>query len=178
MSVTFRLTAKLGRRVNEPLVTEPPPSTGILGDWYADLLYFDRQQIILAVSEKSFLPILLLAKDAKSFLERLAQTLASALAKLGVPASKVEKEISQMAPASFAKTASRQVLGIMNQMVKDLEWISGYRTFWELEQHLADRPCKPLKMDSPDRYTRKLFDAPPPHMRPHLRLVTGTQKNN
>ena len=125
MSFTIRMTAKLVKRVKEPLVADPPASTGLLGDWYANLLYIDRQQLILAVSEKTLLPLLVPAKDAKDFPRRLRESLAEFLAALKIPTDKIEKELAEMSSRTFSKTASRQLLGSMNDFANALEYYVG-----------------------------------------------------
>jgi hypothetical protein len=70
------------------MVAESPCSSGSLGDWYANLLYIDRQQFILAVSEKTLLPLLISAKDAKLFPQRLRESLAESLDALKHPKRK------------------------------------------------------------------------------------------
>lgn len=177
MSLTIRITAKLARRVNEPLVAAPSSSTGLLGDWYANLLYIDRQQIILAVSEKTLFPLLIPAKDAKTFPQRMRESLAESLAALNVPADKIYTELVEMDSWVFAKTASRQVLGSMNDFANALDFYVGHgESLKRLEQRLGETPCSPIGMDSPIDATCKLFGVITPRPSwlknvPHLRLL-------
>lgn len=177
MNFTIRVTAKLAKRINEPLITEPSSSTGLLGDWYANLLYIDRQQIILAVSEKTLLPLLIPAKDAKLFPQRLRESLAESLSTLNIPKEKIEKELAEMSTWTFAKTASRQVLGSMNDFANALTFYVGSgETLQKLQTRLGETPCSPIGMSSPIDSTCKLFGVNPPRPSwlkavPHLRLV-------
>ena len=177
MSFTIRMTAKLVKRVKEPLVADPSASTGLLGDWYANLLYIERQQVILAISEKTLLPLLIPAKDAKLFPERLIESLKDSLAALNIPKEQVAKELAEMSSWIFAKTASRQVLGVMTDFGKALDFYVGHReTLQQLQARLAETPCSPIGMDSPVESTCKLFGVSAPRPRwlkgtPHLRLV-------
>ena len=177
MRFTIRMTAKLAKRVKEPLVADPSASTGLLGDWYVNLLFIERQQILLAVSEKTLLPLLILAKDAKSFPQRLRSSLSEILTKLGIPKEKIANELAEMTTWSFAKTASRQVLGSMNDFANALDFYAGNgETLLRLQTRLAETPCSPIGMDSPLEATCKLFGviAPRPSWTkaaPSLRLV-------
>ena len=57
----------------------------------------------------------------------------------------------------YARTASRQILGSLNDFV----WICGAyldgRPLLDVALHLADTPCGPLRMDSPRHVTAALF---------------------
>lgn len=63
---TFRCTQKLLDRLHVTPTLAPDPSDSVLGDWYANLIRVGRTQLVLAVSERTLLPVVLEAKDSGS----------------------------------------------------------------------------------------------------------------
>jgi len=57
--ITFRCTKRVVERFRLEPVEEAPASTGILGDWYANLLNVGSQRFVLCVSERTLLPVIL-----------------------------------------------------------------------------------------------------------------------
>jgi len=119
--VVLRCTKKLLARTG-PAAEVVPPSTTRLGDWYANLLYTRQGQLILCAAERTLLPVLVPARDAKSLPQRLAHAAGQILAAIGVPPALIEAELKEMADVSIARTANRQVLGSMN----DFAFVAGY----------------------------------------------------
>ncbi|WP_377155062.1 DUF6933 domain-containing protein [Roseateles sp. UC29_93] len=56
---TFRCTRKLLDRIKVEPKPEPVSPQRILGDWYAHLVHVGQVQIVLAVSERTLLPVVL-----------------------------------------------------------------------------------------------------------------------
>ena len=72
---------------------------------------------MLAVSEKSLLPVLLTTQGVAKLPERLPDAIAEVLAFLEIPDEAIRGEIAAMKEGcTVAKTASRVVLGSMNDM--------------------------------------------------------------
>jgi len=132
----LRCTGKLLKRFGGPTKIASPiePSTR-LGDWYAHLL-FKRPQIVLCVSERTLLPVLVPARDAARFVPRLRDALARSLRAL-VPAALVMAETNAMADAVIGKTASRSVLGSINDFTH------------MLDAYLDGRPALPASVRRP-----------------------------
>ena len=118
-----------------------------------------RKPIILAVSARTLLPVLIPARDPASLGPRLAAALAEILAALGIPADQIRDEQQQMAQIAFAPTSSRQILGTMNDFDRMLEPAPG-QSLTSAALELAQAPCGPIGMDSPDRATVSLFANP------------------
>jgi len=147
---TLRATAKLLKRLKVKPEAAPPASTTKLGDWYANLLYIQRQQLVLCVSEASLLPVIVRAAGKEPLAARLPAAVGDMLAALSVPAPIVDGELASMQQVTIAATASRTVLGSMN----DFAWLlEGYweptASLLELALKVADAPCSPLKMGRP-----------------------------
>jgi len=80
------------------------------------------------------------------------------LTALGIPAHQVEEEQRQMAQIAFARTVSRQILGTMNDFDRMLDPAPG-QSLISAALELAEAPCGPIGMGSPDRVTLNLFDV-------------------
>lgn len=113
MGFTVRGTKKFLDRVGRP-VADPPASSTVLGDWYANVLYW-RPQVALFVNSSTFVPVLMPLAPSAGVVDRFPLAMAEALAALGIDPRFVDVETTEMTSAVLAKTASRQVLGVMNE---------------------------------------------------------------
>jgi hypothetical protein len=110
---TVRGTKKFLDRVGRSVV-EPPASTTALGDWYANVLFW-RPQVALFVNATTFLPVLMPLAPAGAVLARLPGAMSEVIHVLGIDPRFVVAEQEAMHDVTLAKTASRQVLGVMNE---------------------------------------------------------------
>jgi hypothetical protein len=153
---TQRLLARLAR---------PPAEIGIeptthLGDWYANLLRVGRRQLVLAISERTFLPVVITAAPANTIVARLRVELPEILRAMSVEGATIDEELAEMANVTVARTASRQVTGVLVDFSKLLAfWIEDGLPVVECSLKLAETPCSPLYKTtvSPDRATAALF---------------------
>lgn len=152
-----RCTKKLLERMRIDPEADPPESSTVLGDWYANLLYDGKRQLILCVSEKTLLPVVLPAADAREFHRRLPEALLDVLKGLGVSSSASERELREMREVVIGRTASRSVLGTMNDFAFAISFCRREESLTALALWLAETPCKPINMNSPDRETRAAF---------------------
>lgn len=156
---TFRATAKLLRRMNARPDESQRPSTGLLDDWYANLLVVRPAHLVLCVSERTLLPVILPAKDSASLPMRLGAALGDTLRAIGVPEVDVLRELRHMVDWRVSKTASRQVLGSMNDFVVMLGTEPEEpTTLLDRALLLAEVPCSPIGMQNPRRATLALFN--------------------
>lgn len=160
--VTLRCTQKLRRRLKAvPELSATPPTTR-LGDWYINILFTRPRHLLLCVSERTLLPVLLPARQLESLPSRLRQGISEVLAALSVPQRMIAAELREMEPCAFGPTASRQVLGSMNDFVTMMAWRSQAGQECDLLQmalDLSESPCSPLGHTSPDRATQQAFWA-------------------
>jgi hypothetical protein len=115
---TSKLLDLLGRR--SVRLVEAPPSDD---DWYANLLWLDRRKCLLATHAGTLFSLFLAdvrAADLRPFEHRIADLLAAALLDEGLPTD----ALGHLAPdeVQIAKTASKHVLGVMNQMAFEIGW--------------------------------------------------------
>lgn len=159
---TVRCTQKLLDRLRVTPAPEPYPSDTILGDWYANLIRVGRTQLVLAVSERTLLPVVLEAKDSGTLIRRLADALGPLLIEIGVLDEAVAAERASMTEWVVGKTASRRVLGSLNDLAFQLKVGLEHRPHRTLMEHslwLAKTPLKVIEYGAPDRTTVAAFAA-------------------
>lgn len=166
---TLRCTARLMRRLKVDPAVAPPEPTGALGDWHANLLHVGRQQLVLAISDRTLLPVVVAAAPGASLVPRLRDALRDVLGALGVPREAIDRQIGAMEDATYARASNRQVLGVLVDLAKPLPfYLERHGTLLAASLVLAQTPCGPLFKTahaSPERTTQALLGARP------LRLV-------
>lgn len=137
----------------------PAPTTR-LGDWYATLIYTPVGQVVLGVGERTLLPVILQAKEAATLTRRFPAAVRDVLVALGVPDPLVDAEVEAMNDVRIGRTSNRRVLGSMNDFVFLLEGYVEAEPTASLVSYalkLAEAPCGPIGMNSPDCATVDLF---------------------
>ncbi len=158
---TIHATKKLLDRVKRPLreAVEPPSA---LGNWYATALFW-KPQVALFVNERTLLPVFVPLAPASELGRRFPDELRRVLDAHGVDPRFVDEEIRSMGDGRFAKTASRSVLGVMNEFAflgrvhrerhgEDTDLVA-------LSVRLSETPTSPLykRHVSPDRELHALM---------------------
>jgi hypothetical protein len=145
----------------------PPGSSTRLGDWYANAITLDQQQLVLAVSGVTLLPVLITAAPYKTVGTRLPLAIGEVLRALGVAEVAVAAEVVAMSEVVIGPTNNQSVLGSMNDFTRMLDAYLDGRALRDVSVHLADTPCGPLGMGRPEEVTRELLG------RPELRVIRG-----
>ena len=158
---TVRCTARALKRFRFQPAAASSPSTTRLGSWYANLLNFRRQRLVICVSERTLLPVLVPALN-DTFPVRLGEYVGQVLVRLGIPRDLIEAEIAQMGSWEIGRTQSRSVIGVMTEFSFALATLSPL----EVSLWLGDTPTSPLNGSDPISRTCEAFDVPPP---PHPR---------
>lgn len=152
---SLHATKKLLERVKapvEPVVSEP---TTALGNWYGTVLFW-RPQVALLVNEETLYPVLMPLAPAATLMERFPDALGQTLGAHGVDGEFINAETAEMNEGRYAKTASRSLLGIMNEfsyLAEAHRASSGEVNLVSLALRLSETPCGPLykRLGSPDR---------------------------
>jgi len=158
-----RGSKKLLDRLGPPTANAGQVSTTRLGNWYATA-WFWRPQVALLISEVTLLPVLMPLAPAATLLQRFGPQLAAVLAAHGTPAEFTDAELQEMDQVRLAKTASRSVVGIMNEFSYLADaWRQDEPDLLALAVRLAATPCGPLyqRHISPDRELAALAAAQP-----------------
>lgn len=159
---TLRCTRKLLDRLKAEPVTDSGQAGTVLGDWCANLVRVGRTQVVLAVSERTLLPVVVPAKEGRTLVPRLAQALEPLLMSLDVPAQEIAAERRAMQQSVIGKTTSRRVLGSLNDLAFQLEvglvnWPE--RSLLDHSLWLAKTPMKVIEYGAPDQATAAAFAA-------------------
>jgi hypothetical protein len=163
----LRCTRRLLRRLNEPIVPADsvPTPDARLGDWHATEIVVRRKHLALAVCGVTLLPVLLPAAPYKTLGARMVGATGEMLRALGIPEGAVVAQEHSMRDVTLAATNDRRVLGSMNDFIRMLDSYLREPSLTDAALRLAEAPCGPIGMESPDDATRALFS------RPTLRLV-------
>ena len=142
---TLRCTKQLLDRMGHPVGTPEPASTG-LGDGYATALFW-KPQMALLVNERTLLPVVLPLAPSARLAQRFPGVLKEILQTLDLPAELIDLDIEGMNEVVYAKTASRSVVGMMNEFAFLAEAFRGRGDLTAplaLSVKLAAVPCGPL----------------------------------
>lgn len=143
---TIHATKKLIERVKRPF-EEPVEPTTALGNWYANALLWKPQHVALFVNERTLLPVIVPLAPARSVGDRLGESLRTLLLALNVDREFIEAELGEMHAYNYAKTASRSVLGMVNDFAHLAEHYLWHRQDADLMSTslwLSHTPCSPL----------------------------------
>lgn len=124
---TQKLLKELG---NPPLHSPDTPNPKGLGNWYANLLRIDRRKCILFTNEKtlySFLIPKVKKENLKNIIDEFLFNLSMNLQAEGFPLEVVNRVMQEYTAIGFAKTASRHVLGSMNELAFEYEYLIIHR---------------------------------------------------
>ncbi len=112
--ILIRGTQRLLRRLGKQGI-DLSASTNALGDWYATLVYIGHLQLVLCTSANSLLSVVFEARQVGTRMaEQLCQGLERLLLDIDVSESRVRAELHEMRECRFGPTASRSILGSMN----------------------------------------------------------------
>jgi len=163
--MVVRGTKKFLDRAGRPDWSEMQSSC-VLGDWYANV-WFWRSQVALFVSERTLLPVIVPLAPASAVIARFPVAFAEVATRIGVEPAAVDGETARMTTWTLATTASRSVLGVMNEFAYLAD---NYRErhdpldLVELSLWLAQVPCSPLypRHGTPELELKALLAAKEP----------------
>lgn len=164
--ITLRCTKRLLDRMKTRLDAEPSSPSSRLGDWYAHTFIIRRAHYVLAVSERSLLPVVVPAAPIKTLIPRLLDGACDVMRAIGVHEDQLTRERRAMDDVTIGRTENRQVLGTINDFGRMLEVYLEGDTCLGASLRLAQAPCSPIQMESPRERTLHLLGS-----QPHLRLV-------
>lgn len=161
---TLRCTKNLlGRFGGSRTRSSAPPvvvPTTRLGDWHANVFYRPGAELVLAVNDRSLLPVVVSARPGEFIVARLVEAITLILQRLDVPAESVAAELSEMAEVQIAPTRSRQILGSLNDFERMFDYrLSPGSTLVDAVLELAEAPCGPISMRRPREVAVALLAA-------------------
>jgi hypothetical protein len=120
-------------------------------------------ELLLFVNERSLLTVAIPGEEVKFILPQLRQRVDNLLKRFNVPNRLVIAEIRNMENVLIAKTASRSVLGSMNDIAFNYQVMVQYdetdriQNLGKLELKLSSMPHKPLDFGFPIDIALKLL---------------------
>ena len=118
--ITLRCTRKLLKLVGGVTVEEPPAPTSALGNWYANVIPTAAGGLIVFANERTLLsvalPIEILDEIWGALAPHFVTRVYNLLRLIGIPERVAAREIAEMQEVEFAKTASRSILGSLNEI--------------------------------------------------------------
>lgn len=136
---SIRATRKVLTAMKAAPVKEPPAPTTVLRDWYVNVT---NDGLVLCVSEKTLLPVVLPREALGAIAIELPRALATVLDKLGVGRAAIERERFAMAQSTVSTTASRRVVGFLNEFAFMMEATHEHpRSLLQTSLDLAHTPC-------------------------------------
>jgi hypothetical protein len=138
---TIRATHKLLTLMKATPEMNPPTPTTILGDWYVNVTDYG---LIICISEKTLLPVLLPREALCTIATELPRALAAILDKLGIDRAAIERERFAMGNSLVSTTASRRLLGFLNDFARMMEPspdYEGHSSLLKASIWLANTPC-------------------------------------
>ena len=119
-------TQKLLKELNVPIIApdKTPSDSQGLGNWYANLIRIDRKKCLLFTNENtlySFLIPHVKKANLKNIVDEFMINLSFNLQYEGFSLDVIAKVMSEYKEIGFAKTASKKVLGSMNELAFQYE---------------------------------------------------------
>ena len=162
--ITLRCTKKLRNYLEvNPLDISRPP-TAALGDWYGNLVPTFSGDLILFVSENSLLTVAIPIWESNNLVPLFRLRVANLLGLIGVHPNAIANEISHYDQVQYGKTASRSILGSMN----DFAWHFQIKaeeakdkadlSLSKVELEMSQMPCKPINYKSPSEVAIDLLN--------------------
>jgi hypothetical protein len=156
----LRCTRKLLRQLHVAPADVVPEPTTVLGNWYANILFYRPHHFVLCVSERTLLPVLIPSAPLKTFAPRMRDAVVDHLRAIAIPEARIEEEAAAMSVALLTTTESKSVVSSMNDFARMLDhYVGSGLALPAIARRLADTPCGPLDMGSPERITRARMGA-------------------
>jgi hypothetical protein len=161
--VTLRCTRRLLKYLDIAPDETPNPPTGALGDWYANLVPTVAGNLIIFVNERTLLTVAIPEWEVGNLVPLFRDRVFNLLVTIGISVEAAIREVSHLEPVQFGKTASRSVVGSMNdiawqyQVMAEAGRKGGSLSLSEAEEELSRMPCKPLGYRYPSDIARELL---------------------
>ena len=162
--ITLRCTEKLRTYLGITPVDQPNPPSAALGNWYANLIPTAAGDLIIFVNERSLLTVGIPEWESDRLLQLFRLRVANLLGMIALHWKLINREMGHYKQVQFGKTASRSVLGSMN----DLAW--NYQIYAEeamskvdlslskAEFNLSQVPYKSIDFQFPAEVARELLN--------------------
>jgi len=143
--IMLRCTARAAKALGFHLLDDPPAGTSPLGDWYVNLIPTAAGGMFLFMNEQSLLAVVV-PVGMSALLNTIVARVGNLLSMIGVSNERIDREIDHFKEARAAKTASKRVLEVMNDVAYHVQVAFDEATprikvsLSDLELHLASIP--------------------------------------
>ena len=161
--VTLRCTRKVLEYLDVEPIQNAPSSTGELGDWYANLVTTYAGDLIIFVNERTLLTVAVPAWESEDLFGNFLQRVRNLLMMLDVSRHAIEQELSHYQEMRIGRTASRSVLGSMNDIAYNYQFIAersaeqGMPSLSDAEYQLSQMPSIARNF-FPDQEAKRLLE--------------------
>lgn len=159
----LRCTRKLLKWIDAEPIEGSVRTTTALGDWYANVIPMPIGELLLFVNERSLLTAAIPGEDVRYILPQFRQRVNNLLKRINVPDRLVITELRMMGSVQIARTASRSVLGSMNDIAFNYQIMVEYdetgriQNLEDLELKLSSMPHKSLGFGFPIDIAQELL---------------------
>ena len=158
--ITYRCTERARKRFKLRAEEDVVAPTNVLGDWYANLFNHGRERFVILASERTLLPLIMPARNS-DFPGKVGEYLAEVLKEFGVPASKIEAEVSAMDSFRIGRTQSRSVIGVLTEYAFAATYHMPEESAFLTSLKLSGTPLiGPFKGEAADQRTCDAFGLP------------------
>jgi hypothetical protein len=112
----LRCTRKLLSALDIRPTDCPGPSTNTLGEWYANTIETTAGDLVIFANARTLLSVAIPTSAISQLVPLFVARVYNLLRVIGVPKPLADREISAYRSIQYAKTASRSVLGSLNQI--------------------------------------------------------------
>lgn len=134
--IVLRCTQRLLKASGIKPVEEPPAPTAPLGEWYANIvsLPFRGRSLVVFVHGGTLLSVVAPGRVLGTTVPTFRRRLPNLLQRLDLPQPWVDAHTAALSEVCFARTASRSVLGSMNDIAVQI-WVDAesVRSFDQLD---------------------------------------------
>jgi hypothetical protein len=136
-------TKKLLERLPGAVAMPVTPTTS-LGNWYANVLFW-KPQVVIMVNEATLLPLLVPLAPARSLANRIPIALSELLRELHSDPGFVKHECQEMGDAEFTTTSNRSIVASMNgfaRVANQIRRLNGISDPLTMARELSEMPCR------------------------------------
>ena len=166
--ITLRCTAKAAKSLGFQLLENPPTGTSPLGDWYVNLIPTADGGMFLFTNEQSLVTVVVPA-GVRGLLNIFVARVGNLLSMLDLPNQRIEQEMEHFVEARAAKTSSKRVLGVMNDLAYHVQIAFDEATpqqkvsLSDLELHMASIPQATLGFRTAREVALELLESRAQH---------------
>lgn len=161
--ITLKCTRNLLDLLGGATTEEPPSPTNALGDWYANVIPTAVGELVVFANERTLLSVALPIEMIDTLAPAFAARVYNLLVLIDVGEEIASSETAEMREMEFARTASRSILGSMNeislhyQLIAERDGVNGPLNLSEVELQLSEALHKPLNYVRPAEIARRLL---------------------